>query len=1138
MKLRFKRHEIFAGILFLLSLLAIAMSITIAQKPVNSEVAAEIMGKQLDRKVQTMDAFSKLALESDPGEWMDLGEVPEDLVLYRFVDDSLQCWKGEFPITNDRIDFKPLFPVMSNPQVNLVSPLIEVGTELQYMNIGPNWYLTRLYEDGRVKVISGLQIESGYYPMAADMSIKELSEPGGDPVLVGGKPVFRLCYEYSGASATRNVGMLWAGIVLLIISGFVFIRGRRSLKALACILIPLFLVMLWMFFWGKFFGSEFILFSPELYAGGDVFYSLGAILLINFAIFSTVLFTYECRLAIYRKVHGNRKAQLTLSAVSLLSAAGIVAYSYFAIRSLVFNSSIGFELYKIKELDSFSGIVYISFLTLLAMPKLCLDMVFGNRTRNQGVGAIYSVCMGAYLVMLTSVIGFAKEEGRLEVMANRLAVDRDITLELQLRSIESTIENDAILSTFSMVQNSDPVVQSRLGETYFMNISQDYDISSMVYDPETRDPSFEAFLADRMRTGTPISDGSNFIFSINSGGHAKYTGLFSYFDSRVGLRYLLINIEPKTARQERGYASILGYSNPDKPTIPQRYSYAKYKDNVLTIYKGSYPYPTRLSDEALADAGYVHFTFQVSPEDTIVISRISVNPGNYVTEVMAISLLMYFLILFTLIGHRRRKTEENAYYSRRITYVLMISLVTTLVVMAVTSVIFVYRRNTVNMNTVMSEKVTSLQALVESRCRYASSTQDLNTAEMTGVLEMVSDISHADITLYTLDGRAFRSTSPEFFEKAASGIRLDDDAYYNIVKKNKLYDIGEEYYQGGKFYSLYAPVFNDSGRMIAIMSSPYTEETYDFERDAVMHSVTVITLFLILLLVARVLVSNIVDRMFRPLTEMSHKMGAANVDDLELLTYDRDDEISGLVKAYNRMVKDLSESTRELARAERDNAWSGMARSVAHEINNSLSPMKLQLQRLVRLRQRGAEDWEEKFDKIAPVVLDQIDILSDTATQFLTFAKLYNENHVDIDIDTLLREQTTLFDGRDAVDLSYIGLEGAVISGPKPQLIRVIVNLITNSIQALGDEGGRVMVSLRNSVEDGYYDIVVEDDGPGVSEENQPKLFTPNFTTKNSGTGIGLAICKSILDMCGATISYSKSFVLGGAAFTIKYPKL
>ena len=138
----------------------------------------------------------------------------------------------------------------------------------------------------------------------------------------------------------------------------------------------------------------------------------------------------------------------------------------------------------------------------------------------------------------------------------------------------------------------------------------------------------------------------------------------------------------------------------------------------------------------------------------------------------------------------------------------------------------------------------------------------------------------------------------------------------------------------------------------------------------------------------------------------------------------------------------------------------------------------------------------------------------------------------------MLKDQISLFDTLEGVKFEYLGLEHAYIDGPRPQLTRVFVNLLNNAVQAIDKRpDGLVLVSLRNSVEDGYYDIVVEDNGPGVSEENICKLFTPNFTTKNSGTGLGLAISRIVLERCAASISYSSSFSLGGACFTIKYPK-
>ena len=128
-------------------------------------------------------------------------------------------------------------------------------------------------------------------------------------------------------------------------------------------------------------------------------------------------------------------------------------------------------------------------------------------------------------------------------------------------------------------------------------------------------------------------------------------------------------------------------------------------------------------------------------------------------------------------------------------------------------------------------------------------------------------------------------------------------------------------------------------------------------------------------------------------------------------------------------------------------------------------------------------------------------------------------------------------------------MEDAFVVAPKPQLIRVFVNLITNAIQAVemhqreieAAEGekfvGKVMIYLRNSTRDGFYDVVVDDNGSGVKEENVGKLFTPNFTTKSAGTGLGLAICRNIMEKCGGEISYKRSYSLGGASFTVTIPK-
>ena len=477
------------------------------------------------------------------------------------------------------------------------------------------------------------------------------------------------------------------------------------------------------------------------------------------------------------------------------------------------------------------------------------------------------------------------------------------------------------------------------------------------------------------------------------------------------------------------------------------------------------------------------------------------------------------------------------------------ALVMTLIALATVSVLFVYRRNKANLKSSMADKVNSLQTLLQARCRYVQDFTDFSAQEASVILEDISNTMKSDITLYTTSGKEFRSTTPEVFDRMLLGSRMNPDAFESIIYKNKRYYIGKESIGAKRTYFLYAPVFNAQGSMIAIMCSPFTDESFDFKSEAVLHSISVITVFMILLLLARFIMATAVDKMFKPLSEMGRKMNEASINNLEYIVYERDDEVARLVRAYNLMVHDLYNSTRKLTQAERDKAWATMARQVAHEIKNPLTPIKLQIQRLIRMKKNGNPAWADRFDEISVEVLKQIDLLADTANEFSTFAKLYTEEPVEINLDNLLKEEIDLFDSRDNIRFSYMGLDNATVMGPKPQLTRVFVNLINNAVQAIEnaqmeaeEKGlepftGRIVVSLRLSSKDGFYDIVFEDNGPGVSEENRSKLFTPNFTTKSNGTGLGLSICRNILEKCNGEIFYSKSFSLKGACFTVRFPR-
>lgn len=1175
--------------MFIISAAMFIFSLTIGNHPKHTEHSAYKLGQNISKRIEILDNFIQQAAKENNKEWMNLEGLPKDMVIYRYIDDSLRCWANQFPIVNDNISKRLVFQRLTNLKDDMTSPLSEVDEELRYVNYGYKWYLVKSYKEHNCTIIGGLEIKntiqsrniSGINPvfnLDPKYTAHPLSNSDGSTVYVNGKPLFKLYADsFSGKTIIYHAWLSWSSLVLFILSIILYLYRRKNLrryfKSIGCLVVA----MVSIYFWGRGLGYNSELFSPTLYADGPILYSLGAILTMNTLLLLVIICTYMIRYTILRKIKGEEskkqsvinKREFIFCTSVILSIIAICIYIGFTLKSIILNSSISLELYKINTLNIYTCIVYISYILLMGGIALLIQILrpYIREHLNLDVdifsltGKItISTIIASVMVIAASVLGFQKESNKIDVWANRLSIDRDISLEIQLRTIENSIANDAVIASLVKNKTAGRILANRISEYYMYRIMQDYDLHVYIFDDNNHGPKAMRFFNERIRAGVPIADNSRFIYSRNTNGQARYTGLFTYIHANSGLTRMFIAVESKSNREDKGYASILGYSSPGKVILPQMYSYAKYLVNRMVNFKGNYAYPTiltpkmedlvyeKLSQNIIVD-GYIHFINRISDDEAIIISRPKTETYKYFVAAFFIGMITFLLI--SLVGLNRKKpvTFKKNYYKSRINTVLMVSLVMTLLVMVVISVLFVHRRNEANIHTMMSNKINSIQALVENCCRFATRWQDLQTQDFSSDLDEVANTIKTDIILYTTGGKAFLSTSPDVFNRMIIGPRLNEKAYENIIYKNKRYYIKREKNKNHKYYLLCAPVFNSHGDMIALLSSPYTDKDFAFKTAAAFNIMTMITAFLILLIFARLTTTKVVDKMFMPLLAMGKKMNAADISNLEYIIYERNDEISTLVRAYNLMVHDLSKSTKQLAQAERDKAWATMARQVAHEIKNPLTPIKLQIQRVIRLKEKGNPIWQDRFDSMSKEVLLQINILADTANEFSTFAKLYTEEAVKINIDNLLKNEIALFDSKDNITFSYMGLDGAEIMGPKPQLIRVAVNLISNAIQAIESRQekereagmepihGEIVVSLRNSTDGNYYDIVIEDNGSGVKDKDRVFLFTPNFTTKNSGTGLGLAICRNILEKCNASIEYSKSFVLQGACFTIKYPK-
>ncbi len=1153
----------------------------------NTQRDAKEVAVHIGNRLRILDGYISKVEESDENDPKLLKDLPEDMVIYRYVNDTLKSWSNQFSTLNDDISSRLLFYRLTDSRTSLTSPLAEASDDISYMSIGPKWYLVKAVRSGdNQKIIAGLEIkntlisdarrnENGVNPklkLSGKYSILSLTNSGGVAVEIDGKPLFKIIYDNSrGTKFFDNSMLRWLSVFFFVFAIIMFAAGHRTLKVYCVAITTLTMLFFMSYMWAVQMNGAVEIFSPTIYADGPVFFSLGSLILINtyITLFSTCSFYIRNRLAaIARKDRKRMRSHLAAyGAIITVIIIGIALYTHLTLHSLLLNSNISMELYRWNMNIPYTLLVYLSYTGLLF--SILLQMQALRPIVKEFTGLkydmlspktliLFAIVCSAYFTATSSYLGFKKEEDRISVWANRLSVDRDLGLEIQLRTIEESIAYDALISTMTFLNNSDNLIQNRISDYYLTRIRQPYNINVRIF--KDNDVNDQLLFNTITRSGIPIAQGSRFLFLTDSNGIGKYIGIFIYYHHLEGTRKMILTIEPNTNREDRGYFNILGlFSKPGDINIPSYYSYAKYKEGRLTSYRGTYPYPTYdyVAELSLKDKdsgieranGYVHFMNIVNDDEFIIISRKQRGSMVYFTSFSYLCMAISCLLSIFARSRRKKKIFKSNYFRTRINTILFVSSFLILVSLTIISILFVYKRNEDNMNNLMSSKITTVQALVERQARTAGDWQGLFNSEFASALENISNTTKCDITLYTPEGKIFHSTTPEIFERMIMGSRIDEEAFHNIINRHQRFFIHREKVADYGYWAMYAPIFNDKGEMIAIVGTPYTDRSLDFRREAFFHAALIINLFLLLLIGSLIFSTREVNSLFSPLIEIGKKMNVADIHKLEYIIYKREDEISSLVDAYNRMVKDLSESTRQLAQAERDKAWSQMARQVAHEIKNPLTPIKLQIQRLIRLKQNGNPAWEERFDEVSAVILEHIDILTETANEFSTFAKLYSEDPVLIDLDRTIKDQLAIFDNKDNVRISYLGMENAYAMAPKPQLIRVFVNLITNAIQAVemkqeeaceaGEEPGkgRVFVSLRNSTRDGYYDIVFDDSGSGVSEENLDKLFTPNFTTKSSGTGLGLAICRNIIEKCDGEIRYQRSFALGGASFIVTIPK-
>jgi nitrogen fixation/metabolism regulation signal transduction histidine kinase len=366
-------------------------------------------------------------------------------------------------------------------------------------------------------------------------------------------------------------------------------------------------------------------------------------------------------------------------------------------------------------------------------------------------------------------------------------------------------------------------------------------------------------------------------------------------------------------------------------------------------------------------------------------------------------------------------------------------------------------------------------------------------------------------------------------------------ALYQLTNSRRTQYVQNENIGKLNYIAAYEPIRNGDGVIIGYLSIPYFTKQAELQKEIASLLVTLINVYILLFSLAIAIAYIISQRITQPLILIQQRLAKVKLGaKSEPIKWTKDDEIGGLVKEYNRMVVELVHSAEMLAQNERELAWREMAQQVAHEIKNPLTPMKLSVQHLQRAWKDRVTNIDDVIERISQTLIQQIDTLSGIATAFSNFAQMPKANSQLIELDAVLAATADLFKTSAGVEVlflkppTYNSTSSYQVFLDREQLSRVFNNLIKNAIQSI-PPGMRGKVVLKIHQELGYYIISVEDNGAGIDDELKDKIFMPNFTTKSTGTGLGLAMVKKIVEYFGGSIWFD-SKVDAGTTFYVKIP--
>lgn len=835
----------------------------------------------------------------------------------------------------------------------------------------------------------------------------------------------------------------------------------------------------------------------------------------------------------------------------------VVAIAGLTLLTIGFNIAIvAFELYLLIWLLIFLALLSNNYFALLTTRISSSRLVFWL--------FFFSLSIMAVIVQENAV----KELRNRKHYAETLSTKADPTSETLMNTLLTDFRPELLAANFDKFKSdsTNQVFKDSLVSGNFSGYNDKYDTRIYTFDADQR-PLFNKDSAGFNELNTILN---------TQGRPTGIPDLYYYDESYDRFSYISRKNVNDTAGKLMGYVFILAGSKKFKSDAPYPelfsrgnenaienssvYAFAVYSNLQLVNNHNDYAFATKLTRQEVPKEefeiknkkGYDELWYKASPGNVVIIAK----EDNFFIE--AITLFSYLFCAFLVVTGvfwllnvfiRSRfnknliKTSWQLSIRNQIHGTVIFISILSFVVIGIATYLFFIRRSENNNRERLSRTIHVMENEVRNSLSELSVFDDVIKVYDDGFKEKleqtinkISEIHAADINVYDLDGNLKVSSLPYPYNIGIVSTKMDPVAFYHINKLKEVQYFKEEKIGALSFVSNYVPVIDETGKEYAYLNIPYYTSESKLKLEIANFLVTIINLNAFIFLIAGIVALFITNRITRSFSFISEKMKEVNLGKLnEAIDWKRNDEIGELVKEYNKMVGKLDESATALAKSEREGAWREMARQVAHEIKNPLTPMKLSLQYLQKAISNNTDNVKELTSSVAQTLVEQINHLNQIAGEFSQFANIGNPRNEVFDLHEILYVVTQLYGVNDRVHLDCTPLPNPVlINADRTHINRLFTNLIQNAIQAV-PEDKMAIIEVEEELRGDKILVKVKDNGLGIPEHMRSKIFTPNFTTKTSGTGLGLAMCKGIVEQAKGEIWF-ETRAGEGTTFFVELP--